>query len=97
MMTDGWGLFAALSCSLLMGAGFGALYLALVWRSARRLTETRGGAGQLVLGFTLRLALILVVLALAILAGAGAPHLLAGLLGFTFVRQAALRRKVHKE
>ncbi|MEX5728800.1 hypothetical protein Ga0609869_002153 [Rhodovulum iodosum] len=96
-MTEGWGLVAALALSLALGAAFGALYLWLVWRAARGLTGAEGGAGRLVLGYAARMALVLGALALALRAGAGAPHLLAGVFGFTLLRQAVLRGTARKE
>ncbi|MGC9420398.1 MAG: ATP synthase subunit I [Rhodovulum sp.] len=92
MTNEGWGMLAALALSLGVGAAFGAVYLRLLWRSTQGIAEA-GGAGRLILGFALRMALALGVLGLALWAGAGAPHLLVGLLGFVLVRQLVLRRE----
>ncbi|MCD9148778.1 hypothetical protein [Pseudophaeobacter flagellatus] len=100
-MTDELTLGASLSLSLLLGAGFGALYFRLLWRAAQGLTGMRGppcnrqqiGAGRLVLGFAMRMTLTLVALALALAAGAEAAHLLAGVLGFGLVRHITAGRK----
>lgn len=91
-MTDGWPMLAGLGLALLAGTGFGALYFALLWRAAQGLGAGRAGAAGIVLGFALRLALAVGVLVLALRLGAGAEHVLAGVLGFVLARQGALRR-----
>ncbi|TCP38913.1 ATP synthase subunit I [Rhodovulum marinum] len=91
-MTIDWGLVGSLVLSLGIGAAFGAVYLRLLWHSTQGIAAA-GGAGRLILGFALRMALALGVLGLALWAGAGAGHLLAGLLGFVLVRQLVLRRR----
>lgn len=96
-MTEGWDVFAALALSLVLGAAFGALYLGLLWRASRGLIKARGGAGRLVLGYALRLGLLLAGLVLAVRSGAGASHLLAAVVGFTIMRQVILRHRLRKE
>jgi hypothetical protein len=91
-MTELWPFAAGLAA----GAGFGALYFALLWRGTQGFTGAAlaggPGAGRLLFGFVLRLALAAGALALALQAGAGAGALLAAALGFTLTRQVLIRR-----
>ncbi|WP_278923636.1 MULTISPECIES: N-ATPase subunit AtpR [Pseudophaeobacter] len=104
-MTDAWALGASLLLSLLLGAGFGALYFRLLWRASQDLTGLRGapgnrqqiGATRLFLGFAMRMTLTLVVLVLALAAGAEAAQLLAGVLGFGLVRHITAGRQRRRE
>ena len=95
-MIDQLVMAGGLLAGLMAGAGFGWVYFALLWHGTSRFTQSAGqgghGAGWLVLGFVLRLGLTAGALGLAVLAGAGAPELLAAALGFTLARQVAVRR-----
>lgn len=81
---DGWALaFAA-------GAGFGAVYLALLWAGARALAGPRAHTAFALLAVA-RLALVLATLAGAALLGVGATELVAMLAGFVAVRAVMTR------
>jgi len=105
MMTEELIPIASVALSLLLGAGFGALYFRLLWHAAQDLTGVRGktqngkqaGAGRAFFGFTMRLSLALGVLALAVAAGAEAAQLLAGGLGFVLARHHAVGRMKARE
>ena len=83
--------------ALLLGAGFAAWYLRLVRHSAQGLVRGDVGPGRMVLGLALRFALVLGALVAAVQLGARPVDLLAGALGFTFMRSALLRRDTGKE
>ena len=95
-MTDQLATASGLLAGLVAGAGFGWIYFALLWHGTARFTQSaaRGGqgAGWLLVGFVVRLGLTAGALGLAVLAGAGAPEMLAAVLGFTLARQVAIRR-----
>jgi len=90
-MTDTWFFSTGLAAALVAGAAFGTVYFALLWYTTKSVmgaeTGTGPGAGRLLLGFVLRLALAAGALVLAIRAGVGAAQLLAAILGFTIARQ----------
>lgn len=94
-MTDTWIFASGFATALVAGAAFGTLYFGLLWHTTKSLmgaaTGSGPGAGRLVLGFLLRLALAGGALAVASRAGADAIQLLAAVLGFTFVRQGWVR------
>jgi len=96
-MTDIWGNAGGLAIALAMGAAFGAIYFALLWRWTRAVVQGGFGAGRLALGYVVRLGLAAGALALALWAGAAAGQVLAGVLGFTIARQAVLRRQPRQE
>jgi F1F0 ATPase subunit 2 len=95
-MTDQLAAAAGPLAGLLAGMAFGWVYFTLLWHGTSRFTRSAGqgghGAEWLVLGFVLRLGLTAGALGLAVLAGAGAPEMLAAALGFTLARQLAVRR-----
>jgi len=76
---------AVLSLAALVGALVGAAYLALLWAGVRALSQGRSG---IVFGLLLaaRAGLVLGVLGVAAMLGAGAIELLTGLAGFVVAR-----------
>lgn len=87
----------ALSLDLLLGAvsgmALGAVHLAWLWRAAHRLAASGGGAGTILGGAALRLAVLIAgFAAIALLATYPPAALLAALLGFAVLRAIALRR-----
>ena len=87
----------ALAGDLLLGAAGGmalaALHLAWLWQAARRLASSGGGAGAILGGAALRLAMLVAgFAAIALLAANPPAALLAALLGFAVLRSIALRR-----
>ena len=95
-MTDSLIVAGGMLAGFLAGMAFGGVYFALLWQGTSRFTQTarRGGhgAGSLLAGFALRLALALGAHALAVLASAGAAEMIAAALGFTLARRVAVRR-----
>lgn len=87
----------ALSLDLLLGAmagmALGAVHLAWLWRAARNLAAPGTGAGAVLGGAALRLAVLIAgFAAIALLATNPPAALLAALLGFGVLRAIALRR-----
>ena len=85
--------------ALLGGFVVGMVYFAALWQSTKRFLDGPSGAGAawILLGFALRLGFVLVVLFLALKAGASAMQLLVATGGFTLARMGWTRRKARQE
>lgn len=79
----------ALLGAVLAGAGFGGLYLSLLWAAVQRLQGYRGGVAFFIALTVARAALLLGALAAAAALGVPAAGIVAALLGFVAVRLAA--------
>ena len=89
-------LFAA---ALLVGFAVGMLYFAALWQSTKRFLVGPAGAGTawILLGFLLRLGIVLLALFLSLKAGASVLQLLIATGGFTLARMCWTRRKARQE
>ncbi len=75
------------------GLALAALHLAWLWRAAQRLAASGSGAGAVLGGAALRLAVLIAGFAAIAMMATNAPvALLAALTGFTVLRRIALRR-----
>lgn len=89
----GAGMASDLVLGLVVGLVLAAAHLLWLWQAARRLGTQSGGAGVVIGGTMLRLAVVIAGFAvLAWIADAPGLALLAALLGFALMRGLTLRR-----
>ncbi|MGK7863893.1 N-ATPase subunit AtpR [Falsiroseomonas sp. E2-1-a4] len=81
----------SLLAAMLVGAGIGALYMALLWLAVRRLPQDRGGLAGFVGLRIARAALLLAAMAAAVALAVPAEGLVGALVGFIAARFAATR------
>jgi hypothetical protein len=84
---------APLLLGALAGAGFGAVYLGLLWGAVRALPRDRGGVFAFVALGLARAALLVGALSAAATLGLPAGAVVAAVAGFIVVRFAATRRR----
>lgn len=82
--------YIELAAAFAAGAAAGAVYLAGLWWTVRRLAQSRQKAALLAGSFAARAAAVMLVLYLV--SGGEWPRLLAGLAGFVSARAIVLRR-----
>lgn len=81
----------SLLAAVVVGAGIGAVYMALLWMGVRRLPQDRGGFAAFVWLRIARAALLLGAMAAAVVLAVPAEGLVAALVGFIIVRLAVTR------
>lgn len=81
----------SLLAAVLVGAGIGTLYMALLWMAVRRLPQDRGGLAVFVALRIARAALLVGAMAAAVALAVPAEGIVAALVGFITARLAATR------